>query len=375
MNGIYIHIPFCRQKCNYCNFFSIASSRYKSDFIKALLKEIKLQKEYFSHKKINTIYFGGGTPSMLSIGEINSILNAINDSFSIEKNTEITIEANPDDLCVEKIIEIKNSSINRISIGIQSFNDDDLQYLNRKHNSEQAKNSISLLKDFGFENISLDLIYGIPTLTEKKWEQNLDYFFALEIPHLSAYSLTIESKTILDNLIRKGKAENISESQSIQHFKHLINRMEEKNYIHYEISNFSKPGCHSKHNSIYWTGGKYLGLGPSAHSFDGNSRQWNVSNISKYIQSINNDIVPAEVEILNTDQKYNEYIMTSLRTIWGCKEDEIKKQFGEKYLIHFIKIAKKHLKNKTLLCDENKYFLSQKGKLFADGIASDFFIS
>ncbi|MBI9036533.1 MAG: radical SAM family heme chaperone HemW [Bacteroidales bacterium] len=374
MNGIYIHIPFCRQKCNYCNFFSIASLRYNSDFIKALLIEIKLQKEYFSHEKIKTIYFGGGTPSMLSIGEINSILNAINDSFSIEKNTEITIEANPDDLSVEKIIELKNSSINRISVGIQSFNDDDLHYLNRKHNSEQAKNSIPLLKDFGFENISIDLIYGIPTLTEKNWDKNLDIFFSMEIPHLSAYSLTVEKKTILDNLIRKGKAENISESQSIQHFKHLINRMEEKNYIHYEISNFSKPDCYSKHNSIYWTGGKYLGLGPSAHSFNGNSRQWNVANLSKYIQSLKNENVPAEIEILNKNRKYNEYIMTSLRTIWGCKEDIIKEKFGENYLNNFLKTSEKHLQNRTLIFQNEKYILTKSGKLFADGIASDFFI-
>jgi len=374
MNGIYIHIPFCRQKCNYCNFFSIASIKYKSDFIKVLLKEIELQKNYLSNKKINTIYFGGGTPSMLSVDETNLILNKINQLFSIEKDAEITLEANPDDLTDAKIIELKNSPINRVSVGIQSFNDDDLHYLNRKHNSEQAKKSISQLKEFGFENISIDLIYGIPTLTEKKWEQNLEKFFALEIPHLSAYSLTVEKNTILDNLIRKGKAKNISENLSIEHFKYLLNRMDDNGFVHYEISNFSKPGCHSKHNCIYWSGGKYLGLGPSAHSFNGNARQWNVSNISKYIQSINNGIIPAEIEILNTNQKYNEYIMTSLRTIGGCKENVIKEQFGEKYLGYFLKTSKKHLQNRTLIVEDEKYILSQTGKLFADGIASDFFL-
>ena len=374
MNGIYIHIPFCRHKCNYCNFFSIASIKYKSDFIKVLLKEIELQKNYLPNKKINTIYFGGGTPSMLSVDEINLILNKINQLFSIEKDAEITLEANPDDLIDRKIIELKNSAINRVSVGIQSFNDDDLHYLNRKHNSEQAKNSISQLKEFGFENISIDLIYGIPTLTEKKWEQNLEKFFALEIPHLSAYSLTVEKNTILDNLIRKGKAKNISENLSIEHFKYLLNRMDVNGFVHYEISNFSKPGCQSKHNSIYWSGGKYLGLGPSAHSFNGNARQWNVSNISKYIQSINNGIIPAEIEILNTNQKYNEYIMTSLRTIWGCSENVIKEQFGEKYLGYFLKTSKKHLQNRTLIVEDENYVLSQKGKLFADGIASDLFI-
>ena len=374
MTGIYIHIPFCRQKCNYCNFFSIASIKYKSDFIKSLLKEIGLQKNYFQDKEINTIYFGGGTPSMLSVDEIQLILNKINQSFSIEKDAEITIEANPDDLTIEKIIELRNTPINRISVGIQSFNDEDLKYINRKHNSEQAKNSIFRLKDFGFENISIDLIYGIPTLTEKKWEQNLDNFFKMEIPHLSAYSLTIEKKTILDNLIRKGKTKNISESQSIEHFKCLLDRMEENNFVHYEISNFSLHGRHSKHNSIYWTGGKYLGLGPSAHSFNGNSRQWNVANLSKFIQSLNNNIIPAEIEILNTDQKYNEYIMTSLRTILGCNKNFIKEQFGEKYLYHFIKSTKKHLKDKTLILKDDKYVLSQSGKLFTDGIASDLFI-
>jgi len=374
MNGIYIHIPFCRQKCNYCNFFSIASIKSKSDFINALLKEIEFQKIYLSHTKIYTIYFGGGTPSMLSVDELNLILNKINQLFSIEKEAEITIEANPDDLTLEKIAELKNSPINRISVGIQSFNDEDLHYLNRKHNSEQAKDSIFRLKDFGFENISIDLIYGIPTLRNDDWEQNLDNFFSMEIPHLSAYSLTIEKQTILDILIRKGKAENISENLSIEHFKYLLNRMDDNGFIHYEISNFSKPGCYSKHNSIYWTDGKYLGLGPSAHSFNGISRQWNVTNLSKYIQSINEGIIPAEIEILNTDQKYNEYIMTSLRTIWGCNENTIRENFGERYLDHFIKTAKRHLKNKALLFDENKYLLSQKGKLFADGIAGDFFI-
>lgn len=374
MNGIYIHIPFCRQKCNYCNFFSIASIKYKSDFIKALLKEIELQKKFFQNKKINTIYFGGGTPSMLAVKEIDLILNKINQFFSIDKYAEITLEANPDDLTLEKIAELKNSPVNRISVGIQSFNDKDLHYLNRKHNSEQAKNSIFRLKDFGFENISIDLIYGIPTLKEKKWEQNLDIFFAMEIPHLSAYSLTIEKRTILNNLIRKGKTENVNESQSIEHFKSLINRMEENNYIHYEISNFSKPGHHSKHNSIYWTDGKYLGLGPSAHSFNRSSRQWNVANLSKYIQSLNNKIIPAEIEILNTDQKYNEYIMTSLRTIWGCSTNIIKENFGEKHLDHFLKSSKRPLKNRTLILKDDKYVLSQSGKLFADGIASDFFI-
>ena len=374
MNGIYIHIPFCRHKCNYCNFFSIASIKYKSDFIKVLLKEIELQINYLPNKKINTIYFGGGTPSMLSVDEINLILNKINQLFSIEKDAEITLEANPDDLIDRKIIELKNSAINRVSVGIQSFNDDDLHYLNRKHNSEQAKNSISQLKEFGFENISIDLIYGIPTLTEKKWEQNLEKFFALEIPHLSAYSLTVEKNTILDNLIRKGKAKNISENLSIEHFKYLLNRMDVNGFVHYEISNFSKPGCQSKHNSIYWSGGKYLGLGPSAHSFNGNARQWNVSNISKYIQSINNGIIPAEIEILNTNQKYNEYIMTSLRTIGGCKENVIKEQFGEKYLGYFLKTSKKHLQNRTLIVEDEKYILSQTGKLFADGISSDLFL-
>ncbi len=374
MNGIYIHIPFCRQKCNYCNFFSIASIKYKPDFITALLREIELQKNFFQNNKINTIYFGGGTPSMLLVSEIDLIINRIKECFSIEKDAEITLEANPDDLSDEKIVELKNTPINRISVGIQSFNDDDLRYMNRKHNSEHAKNSIFRLKDFGFENISIDLIYGIPTLSEKKWEQNLDVFFEMEISHLSAYSLTVEKKTILDKLIRKEKTKNISENQSIKHFKYLLNRMEENDFVHYEISNFSKSGHHSKHNSIYWIGGKYLGLGPSAHSFDGNSRQWNVTNLSKYIQSLNNNIIPAEIEILSTDQKYNEYIMTSLRTIWGCNENVIKENFGEKYLDHFIKTAKKHLKNKTLLFNENKYFLSQKGKLFADGIAGDFFI-
>lgn len=374
MAGIYIHIPFCKQKCHYCNFYSTVSLAYRQDYISALTREIKSRQKYLAHEVVNTIYFGGGTPSMFSSDEISYIINLIDFRFNVASDAEITLEANPDDLDKNKLNDIKNyTSVNRISIGVQSFFDDDLQYLNRVHSSKQAQNSIENALKLGFDNITIDLIYGIPNLSNSKWKENLKIFFDYKIPHLSSYSLTVEPKTALDLLIKKKKLENIVESESIDHFKILIEETEKQNFINYEISNFALEGHYSKHNSIYWLGGHYLGLGPSAHSYNGKSRQWNVMNIKKYCEEKQIKNIIDEKEYLSKDQMYNEYVLTSLRTSWGCDIEHIKNAFGEKYSQHFITNITKTIKENNATRNGNIFTLTNSGKLFADGIASSLF--
>ena len=374
MAGIYIHIPFCKQKCHYCNFYSTVSLAYQQDYISALTREIKSRQKYLAHEVVNTIYFGGGTPSMFSSDEISYIINLIDFRFNVASDAEITLEANPDDLDKNKLNDIKNyTSVNRISIGVQSFFDDDLQYLNRVHSSKQAQNSIENALKLGFDNITIDLIYGIPNLSNSKWKENLKIFFDYKIPHLSSYSLTVEPKTALDLLIKKKKLENIVESESIDHFKILIEETEKQNFINYEISNFALEGHYSKHNSIYWLGGHYLGLGPSAHSYNGKSRQWNVMNIKKYCEEKQIKNIIDEKEYLSKDQMYNEYVLTSLRTSWGCDIEHIKNTFGEKYSQHFITNITKTIKENNATRNGNIFTLTNSGKLFADGIASSLF--
>jgi len=374
MAGIYIHIPFCKQKCHYCNFYSTVSLAYQQDYISALTREIKSRQKYLAHEVVNTIYFGGGTPSMFSSDEISYIINLIDFRFNVASDAEITLEANPDDLDKNKLNDIKNyTSVNRISIGVQSFFDDDLQYLNRVHSSKQAQNSIENALKLGFDNITIDLIYGIPNLSNSKWKENLKIFFNYKIPHLSSYSLTVEPKTALDLLIKKKKLENIVESESIDHFKILIEETEKQNFINYEISNFALEGHYSKHNSIYWLGGHYLGLGPSAHSYNGKSRQWNVMNIKKYCEEKQIKNIIDEKEYLSKDQMYNEYVLTSLRTSWGCDIEHIKNAFGEKYSQHFITNITKTIKENNATRNGNIFTLTNSGKLFADGIASSLF--
>ncbi len=374
MAGIYIHIPFCKQKCHYCNFFSVASVKHKNEFIEALKKEIVAQKKYLNNEIINTIYFGGGTPSLLSKTEIEDIFSALVQNHNISQTAEITMEANPDDLSAAKIKDLSASMINRLSIGIQSFFEDDLKYLNRVHHAQQAIDSVKASQDAGFGNISIDLIYGIPTLTNEKWIQNLELFFKLNIPHLSAYSLTVEPKTALNVLIQKKKLPGTDELQSIVHFNELIKRTAENEFIHYEISNFSKKGFYSKHNSLYWLGENYLGLGPSAHSFNGTSRQWNVSNISTYIKSNFVENIDYEKEVLTESQKFNEYVMTSLRTCWGCDLLHIENVFGTDKAKYLLKSSQKFMEEKKIIHEKNCLYLTTFGKLYADGIAADLFI-
>ena len=374
MAGIYIHIPFCKQKCHYCNFFSVATLSRKDAFVAALLKEIELRKDYVKGETVNTVYFGGGTPSLLNISDIALIIEHLAKHFNIDTQAEITLEANPDDISEEKAREWKTAAINRLSIGIQSFFDDDLHYLNRVHSAGQAHQAIDDVRNAGFDNLTIDLIYGIPGLTDEKWAKNLETFFSLNIPHLSAYSLTVEQKTPLALLIAKGKYPPLDENLSIRHFKMLLEQAKTHHFIHYEISNFAREGYYSKHNSLYWLGGNYLGLGPSAHSFNGSSRQWNVSSISQYIQLDDYHTSVEENEVLTPDQRYNEYVMTSLRTSWGCDTVHILHAFGENYENLFVLNARSYLEKKHLFLDGTKYFLTDEGKLFADGIAAGLFI-
>lgn len=373
MAGIYIHIPFCKQKCHYCNFFSVASQKNKVAFLNVLSEEISNRKPYLGDEPISTIYLGGGTPSVLSKDELMRIFDQLRANYNVLADAEITLEANPDDLSLNYLRELKETPINRLSIGVQSFFDEDLTYLNRIHTADQALNRVKDALNIGFGNMSIDLIYGIPTLTKEKWEANLKTFFDLNITHLSAYSLTVEPKTALHQLIKKKKMKNIQDEQSIAHFKILQKQIKEKGFEHYEISNFSKPGHYSKHNSLYWLGGNYLGLGPSAHSFNGISRQWNASSLAKYLQYGNNGELAYEKEILTKIQRFNEYVMTSLRTSRGCNLEHISNVFGADFTSKIESEIQSFI-HKGLVIQENKIlFLTEEGKLFADGIASELF--
>ena len=375
MSGIYIHIPFCKSKCAYCNFFSLVSEKKINDYVNSLKREIVSRKDYLGGEKVKTIYFGGGTPSLLPTKYIDEILKILNNNFDLVSNPEITLEANPDTIDKEQLFELKSLGVNRISVGIQSFNDDDLKYLDRKHDSRHALQIIDDLKCVGFEKLTLDLIYGIPTLTEEKWNKNLDIFFSTGISHLSAYALTVEPKTILGQRIEKGDLQDVNEEETVRHYEILVDRTKENGFEHYEISNFAKQGCRSQHNSIYWNDEKYLGLGPSAHSYDGNSRQWNISNLTKYIQLINSESeCYYEKEILSKEDKFNEYVMTSLRTSWGCDIEKISAKYGSPYSEHFLKNVKKYLESGEMLKDFNTYRLTDEGMLFADGIAAELFL-
>ena len=374
MAGIYIHIPFCKKKCNYCNFYSLASSRHLEDFEISLLKEIELRKNYLDGEEIKTIYFGGGTPSLLTYEALMKVFEKLQQTFIISSNPEITLEANPDNLDSKKLKELRSTPVNRISIGTQSFFDDDLIYLKRIHNSAQTEASVKRSQDAGFENISIDLIYGIPTLTDDRWKENLAISFGLDVTHISAYSLTIEPNTSLETLIRKGKAKPADEEQSIRQYKILMKEMKENNFIQYEISNFSKEGFISKHNSNYWKGLKYLGLGPSAHSYNLNSRQWNAADLLVYLNDIAIGKISGEKEILSETDKFNEYIMTSLRTMWGSDLNYLKRTFGNELHDQILNKVDRYFEEEQMTNNNNVLQLTDKGKLFADGIAAELFI-
>ncbi len=374
MQGIYLHIPFCKQKCHYCNFYSVASQKYRAVFVDALLREIALRRDYLVDKRINTVYFGGGTPSMLRMDEINRIIKALENAFDLEDTAEITFESNPDDLSIEYLNNLKNNTgINRLSIGVQSFFDDDLTYLHRVHKGDSARYSIERALSAGFKNISIDLIYGIPTLTEEKWRKNLSIFFDYGLPHLSSYALTVEAKTALQILIRKNRLAEVKEEPTIRQFEILLKATKDRDFIHYEISNFAQKGFYSKHNSIYWLGGHYLGLGPSAHSFNGFTRQWNVSNLKQYTEANTIAQIVKEKEVLSEKERFNEYVMTSLRTVWGVDTEHIENIFGRKLKEKLEKECIPFEKEGKITKNKGIYTLTDFGKLFADGIAAALF--
>ncbi len=375
MAGIYIHIPFCKQKCYYCNFYALASAKYRDVFTNALLKEMKWRAGYIQNEEVKTIYFGGGTPSLLPVKEIQQIIETAHQLFKISNNVEITLEANPDDINQEYLKKLKDyTGINRISLGIQSFFDEDLKYLYRVHSGKAARKSIESLLAAGYNNMNIDLIYGIPTLDDNHWEKNLEIFYQYKLPHLSSYALTVEHKTALQVLIDKNKLQNTDEDQIIRQFDLLLKSSAEHGYVHYEISNFALPGYYSKHNSTYWMGGYYLGLGPSAHSFNGVSRQWNVKNMKQYVESQQVEKIILEREILTKEQQYNEYVMTSLRTSWGCDTVHILNGFGEKFVQHFQQNIQPFIDQKKVNQKGTIYFLTNFGKRFADGIAGALFL-
>lgn len=375
MSGIYLHIPFCKSKCAYCNFFSLVTEKKMDDYVLALKKEIINRKSYLGDDVVKTIYFGGGTPSLLPVKYVDEILELLHENYNIISNPEVTLEINPDTIDKDKMLALKHLGVNRMSVGIQSFNDDDLRYLGRRHDSRHALQVLDDLSSVGFDRITLDLIYGMPTLTEEKWNHSLDIFFSTGISHLSAYALTVEPKTILGQKIEKEELQEVSEEDTIRHYNILVERTKENGFEHYEISNFAKEGCRSQHNSIYWQDVKYLGLGPSAHSYDGNSRQWNVSNLTKYIQLIDTGTeCYYEKEILSKEDKFNEYVMTSLRTSWGCDVEKIERDYGKSYAHNFLKNIKKYLDSGIMLMKDNNFILTDEGMLFADGIAADLFV-
>ncbi len=373
MAGIYVHIPYCKKACHYCNFHFSVSLKNKNDFIQALLKEILLQKNYMQEEQITTIYFGGGTPSLLEKEDLLQIFDQLHSSFNIAPQAEITLEANPDDITTSRLADWKKTGINRLSIGIQSFFEEDLTWMNRAHNAQQAKTCIALARQAGFYNLSIDLIYGTPGLTDEKWQENVAAALAFDIPHLSCYALTVEPGTALQKMIIQHKKEDVDAEKQARHFLLLMDWLQEAGYEHYEISNFAKPGYRSKHNSSYWAGKKYLGLGPSAHSFDGISRQWNIANNALYIQSLNRDNIPFEEETLTATQRLNEYIMTSLRTQEGLDLSYIEKTFGKKVGQQLQKNSQKIIEGQKLVYNESLLQLTREGKLFADGIAADLF--
>ncbi len=387
MAGIYIHIPFCKQACNYCNFHFSTSLQLKDDLISALIKEIELAPRPSSNstfdslftnineekEEIDTIYFGGGTPSILTVLDLRLIFNALRNKFSFKNTIEITLEANPDDITPEKLNLWKQAGINRLSVGIQSFIEEELVWMNRAHTAKESIKCIDEIVAAGFTNFSVDLIYGSPLLTNEDWKKNVAIILDKNIPHISCYALTVEPKTALDKLINQFKKAAVDPEKQAEQFLLLMEWMQDSGYEHYEISNFSKPGNRSKHNSSYWLGKNYYGFGPSAHAFDGKRRQWNIANNALYIQALKKGIIPFEEEILSVTQQLNEYIMISLRTMEGINLFIVSEKFGDKASKKLKTACYKWILGGKIVEINNNLILTKEGKLFADGIAADLF--
>ena len=374
MAGIYIHIPFCKQACYYCNFHFSTQLQYAEEMVEAICTEIVLRKAYLKEETIQSIYLGGGTPSLLNAAHLAQIFNTIQAHFVISEQAEITLEANPDDLTLEKLETISKTPVNRLSIGVQSFFDADLVWMNRAHKASQAKEAIAMAKNIGFENITIDLIYGTPGLSNTNWIANIETAIALGVNHISSYALTVEPKTALDTFIKKGTYQAVNEDQAATQFDILTDILNKNHFIHYEISNFAKEGFLAKHNSNYWKGSHYLGIGPSAHSFNTVSRSWNIANNQAYMAAIKLGKCEITDEVLSTNDQINEYIMTGLRTIWGCNLGLIEKQFGLKERERIENGAQKHIDKGLLAIQQNILSTTIKGKFLADGIAADLFL-
>ena len=380
MAGIYLHVPFCKKACHYCNFHFSTSLHQKNNFVTALLKEIELTSSgvngevpYLRDETISTIYFGGGTPSLLDKEELGKILFQLNKHFAVDAVAEITFEANPDDISSEKLREWKDAGINRLSIGVQSFYEEHLVWMNRAHSAKQSWLALEAARQEGFNNISIDLIYGVPGMSIDQWVYNLEQAKQLDIPHLSCYALTVEPSTALKKMIEQRKRADVDTDVQAEQFQLLTSWAEANGYEQYEISNFARPGMRSRHNSSYWHGKKYLGLGPSAHSFNGSSRQWNVSNNTLYTQSISKNILPVEREVLTPVQQLNEYIMTSLRTAEGLDIKYVGERFGKEAVRHISKLTNHYLSDGRIVFNNDAFQLTKTGKLFADGIAAALF--
>jgi len=375
MSGIYIHIPFCKQACTYCDFHFSTSLKNKDELVKSIIKEIEIRSNYLSDKNLNTIYFGGGTPSILSDRDTFLILEKIFKTYNVSNNAEITLECNPDDLTNEKLKELKRAEINRLSIGLQSFDDAELKWMNRAHTAQESEASVKRAQDRGFENITIDLIYGSKFSNISNWKKTLDKAISLEVQHISSYNLTIEDKTKLGHDLKNKKEQAIDDEKSAELFLEMVERLERNNFIQYEISNFGKEGFFSEHNSNYWKGAQYIGVGPSAHSFDGKSRQWNIKNNNLYIKHINeNNNHYFEREELTETERFNEYILTTLRTIWGVDLNYLKQHFNSDFVKTFLNQIEVYLKNGTVVLNNNCYVLTNSGKLLADRIASELFV-
>jgi oxygen-independent coproporphyrinogen-3 oxidase len=371
--GIYIHIPFCKQACYYCDFHFSISLKNKGELLKAIEKELVLRKNYLENQVIKTIYFGGGTPSLLKTDEILRLVDVISKNYQLGTDIEFTLEANPDDLTHQKVKELSKTPINRFSIGVQSFFEDDLKFMNRAHTSIEADSSIKRVQDAGFENITIDLIYGIPHLSVDKWKENLAKSFELQVPHLSCYALTVEEKTALHHLIKTNKYPQVSDELAYEHFQILVNETSKQGFIQYELSNFGKEGYFSQHNISYWQGKSFLGIGPSAHSFNSLSRSWNSANNPKYIKSLIQNELPITTEILSKTNQFNEYLMTGLRTIFGISLKEIEVKFGEIYKTHLLNQLKKHQEIHHSEIRNEQVFITSKGRFLTDTILADLF--
>lgn len=371
MAGIYIHIPFCKHACHYCNFHFSTTQRLKPQLVGAICREAVLRKTYLQ-QDVSTVYFGGGTPSVCTIAELQQLIQTLRENFVVLPDAEITLEANPDDITPEQLQAWKQLGINRLSIGVQSFNNEDLQWMNRAHNAQQALQSIEWATLF-FDNITIDLIYGSPALTNDQWLQNIHTAIHLGVTHLSCYALTVEPRTALHKLIEQKQLPDVDADKQARHFEILVNTATAAGFEHYEISNLAKPGYRSKHNSSYWQGKNYIGLGPSAHSFNGSSRQWNMANNALYIQQISQGIIPCEVEQLSTANQLNEYIMTSLRTIEGLSLQRVQQQFGQPAAQRLLQTVAKWQQSQHAVVGDDHIRLTKQGRFLADGIAASLF--